>query len=197
MPRSESSVPQSLVRSAKPYTRPTNKLKKYTDVDIESDDPGAGTPSSDDGDDGSVFTPRNRTPMNEVASPSDEKDIKPSIRDASEEEDEDEEIKPNLKKPKKSPAKKSPKTPSTPKVKNETTSTPSPRKNNGVKAPGRTWSAQEDWKLFREMHPKVDKANWGGVASAIGNGRDAKSCQNRYAVLSKRLEGAIKGIGGG
>ncbi|WWC59135.1 uncharacterized protein I303_101683 [Kwoniella dejecticola CBS 10117] len=60
---------------------------------------------------------------------------------------------------------------------------------------GKSWSAEEDWILFQSLHPKI-KPDWQGIARQIGNGRDPKSCQNRYAIISKRLEGAIKSIGG-
>ncbi|WVR04381.1 hypothetical protein IAU60_001383 [Kwoniella sp. DSM 27419] len=71
----------------------------------------------------------------------------------------------------------------------------SPTKN-GHKAHPKAWSGDEDWALFQELHPKVSKPDWAGVARVVGNGRDAKSCQNRYAVFQKRLEGVVRTIGG-
>ncbi|KAL7423246.1 hypothetical protein Q5752_002546 [Cryptotrichosporon argae] len=75
----------------------------------------------------------------------------------------------------------------------------SPRKPKGPKGAGSAakWTPDEDWAMFRSLHPKVDKPAWAALAAAIGNGRDAKSCQNRYAVMSKRLEAAIKSISAG
>ncbi|OCF76592.1 hypothetical protein I204_02290 [Kwoniella mangroviensis CBS 8886] len=46
-----------------------------------------------------------------------------------------------------------------------------PRKNGGV---GRAWTGEEDWRLFRELHPKVGKPDWMGVANKVGNGRGSK-----------------------
>ncbi|WVW78808.1 hypothetical protein I302_100770 [Kwoniella bestiolae CBS 10118] len=70
-----------------------------------------------------------------------------------------------------------------------------PRKN-GSGSTGRGWTGEEDWRLFSQLHPRVGKPDWMGVASKVGNGRDSKSCQNRYALISRKLEGVIKSIGG-
>ena len=88
-----------------------------------------------------------------------------------------------------------------------TKNTPSPAKKNGG-SKGGAWTGNEDWAMFTLIHPKVG-TSWAAVAEAVG--RDAKvstrcttrskrsdsqSCQNRYAVISKRLEPAIKSISG-
>lgn len=59
---------------------------------------------------------------------------------------------------------------------------------------GGAWTGEEDWRMFQLLHPKVAKPDWKAIAEQVG--RDAKSCQNRYAVLGKRLEPMVKGISG-
>ncbi|WWC67617.1 uncharacterized protein I206_101527 [Kwoniella pini CBS 10737] len=68
--------------------------------------------------------------------------------------------------------------------------------NKNHKSIGKSWKSEEDWKLFQILHPKINKPDWNNISSLIGNERDSKSCQNRYSIISKRLEGAIKSIGG-
>ncbi|KAK8846699.1 hypothetical protein IAR55_005786 [Kwoniella newhampshirensis] len=211
MPRSGPTRSTTDVNRTKPYIRPAKPQKKANnqphsdkDVGVESGfSPSASESSSSDEDDGSVFAPDN--PIDETTSLAHTNDLKRSMMDGYEEDlkptiefsEDEKDIKPALKNGQRSA---SPKKTPTKHIKTESASspTPSPKKNGpkGAKAAPRTWTAEEDWSLFKELHPKVDKPNWGGVAGIIGNGRDAKSCQNRYAVMSKRLEGAIKGIGG-
>ncbi|KAL1408424.1 hypothetical protein Q8F55_005236 [Vanrija albida] len=70
------------------------------------------------------------------------------------------------------------------------TSAPTPR---APKKPS-AWTGDEDWAMFKLVHPKA-KVDWAAVALAVGNGRDAKSCSNRYYAWSKKLEAAIKSMG--
>ncbi|GFZ49089.1 hypothetical protein JCM24511_06839 [Saitozyma sp. JCM 24511] len=65
--------------------------------------------------------------------------------------------------------------------------------NSGSPGKGSAYAPQEDWELFQLLRPKTPQVNWAEVARKVG--RDAKSCQNRWALLNKKLEGAIKGIG--
>ncbi|WVQ97755.1 hypothetical protein IAU59_004869 [Kwoniella sp. CBS 9459] len=107
--------------------------------------------------------------------------------------DEEDDVKPDIAKKSKKAKHTTPSpTKARPKVKGESANS-SPRK--GYAAP-RAWSGEEDWQLFQRLHPKIVKPDWSGIADIVGNSRDAKSCQNRYAVIQKRLESAIKSIGG-
>ncbi|EIW68607.1 hypothetical protein M231_00477 [Tremella mesenterica] len=56
------------------------------------------------------------------------------------------------------------------------------------------WTADEDWELFKMMHPRVHKPDWRAVGEAVG--RDAKSCKNRYTIFGRKLEYMVKGAGG-
>ncbi|WRT65084.1 uncharacterized protein IL334_002026 [Kwoniella shivajii] len=194
MPRSESSTPSSFSQShhhKKPYEKPIGSRPKYPkrryfereeedDQQIISSD--SSSSSSDDC--SSEFIP-------ELKVKNERRDMKPvSVELESDleddKEDEEDEDHPSSKKKIKSSSTSTPK-----KVKSE-----SPRKSPYSKAIGRSWMAEEDWVLFTLLHPKIQKPDWNNVAQNIGNARDSKSCQNRYALIQKKLEGAIKSIGG-
>jgi hypothetical protein len=53
--------------------------------------------------------------------------------------------------------------PSTPKKKKASSSV-----GGCGKKPGLAWIPEEDWMLFRCLHPKVEKPNWAAVATATG-----------------------------
>ncbi|WWC87175.1 uncharacterized protein L201_002061 [Kwoniella dendrophila CBS 6074] len=215
MPRSESLKPSSLIESKtiKPYSKSAtqaNKNRNNTDknvqqfVKVEDSHFTVQDNISASSDFHSDIPPSSSSSEEEEVSDYkpetvNKKDKEPNLREL---EDEDDYQSDSDEEKEDKPKKKSRTNITTP-TKRKTggssgkrsTST-TPRKSNGPKAVGRTWSAEEDWILFKELHPKSSKPDWNGVASKIGNGRDSKSCQNRYALISKKLEGAIKSIGG-
>ncbi|KAL7423247.1 hypothetical protein Q5752_002547 [Cryptotrichosporon argae] len=59
------------------------------------------------------------------------------------------------------------------------------------------WTPDEDWALFCLLFVKVDRPAWAEIAVHIGNGRDGQSCRNRFKLMSKKIEAAIKSISAG
>ncbi|WWC85782.1 uncharacterized protein L201_000648 [Kwoniella dendrophila CBS 6074] len=97
-------------------------------------------------------------------------------------------IKPNIKKSKKSSA-------TSRKPKPETS--PSSSKKSKAENPGKkmgSWSGEELKLLYSIMCPKRTGVNWNEVASQI-EGRDAKACNNKWSRIQTKFMQAIENLG--
>jgi hypothetical protein len=218
--RSTSPTPKS---APKPYARPSRSSRPKTYIDIDDSDdepdhdkpPAFSSPSSDGSDRSSEYEPDIETPTkvkgnnNQLYSFDDEEDdVKPDFSDdeisypglvKDEHADEEDYGKGGKEKAKGKAAKKTI-TPKKPKA------TKGGSVSGSGKKPGVGWIGEEDWVLFQQIHPK-GTPNWASIAGAVG--RDAKvslikykaradqqSCQNRYAVMAKKLPEMVKGMSG-
>ncbi|RSH90195.1 hypothetical protein EHS25_001529 [Saitozyma podzolica] len=178
-PRSERSTPYSLSLTYRPTPSPSDRDASFHAVQSTSTR-SLSSSSSDSGDDSgeSEYAPAppspSPTPKTKTSG-----DALPRSSGKSRV-DEDEDVKPDIKK----------------RVTGKKVSRGSgigSSGSSGSPSKGSAYAPQEDWELFQLLRPKTPQVNWAEVARKVG--RDAKSCQNRWALLNKKLEGAIKGIG--
>ncbi|ORY22435.1 hypothetical protein BCR39DRAFT_551581 [Naematelia encephala] len=154
---------------SKPYNRAPNTSSSAIDDDIRT----PGSSSSDDQDSADEYRPPTPNPFFD-----NEHEVEPDITML---DDDDNDVKPDIKGKGKGKSRPPPKGTSTPK---KTTG------GSGGKA-GTAWTPDETWLLFKYLYPRT-KPDWAAAARAVG--RDAKSCQNRSVLMQKKLEGAIKAM---
>lgn len=123
----------------------------------------------------SDFAPETPTKENHLKlyEEDDDDDMKPDLSDDemygtpnSDGYDDDEDIKPKIKKSSKTKAGSSIKTPKSKTQANSKTP------GSSAKKLGQAWTGDQDWALFQYIHPKVAKPDWRNAAMEVG--RDAK-----------------------